>query len=69
MSETELEVVYDLIARNPPIFAIVGGVLLVLLGGLIEIEALVSSGWSSLVTGVFLQMGWIVMINSRRKRR
>lgn len=69
MSETEIEVVYDLIARNPPIFAIIGGVLLVLLGELVQLEALVSSGWSSLITGIFLQIGWYVMINSRRRRR
>lgn len=69
MSETELEIVYGLIARNPPIFAIIGGVLLVLLGELVEIEALLSSGWSSLVTGIFLQIGWLVMINSGRRRR
>ncbi|MFX0183388.1 MAG: hypothetical protein ACFE95_09940 [Candidatus Hodarchaeota archaeon] len=69
MSETEIEVVYDLIARNPPIFAIIGGVILVLFGELVKIEALVSSGWSSLITGIFLQIGWYVMINSRRKRR
>jgi len=69
MSETEIEVVYDLIARNPPIFAIIGGVILVLLGELVQLEALVSSGWSSLITGIFLQIGWYVMINSRRRRR
>ncbi|MFX0013205.1 MAG: hypothetical protein ACFFB2_03000 [Promethearchaeota archaeon] len=68
MSETDLEVIFDLIARNPPIFAVIGGISLVLLGGILEIEALVSSGWSALVTGAFLQVGWIVMINSRRKR-
>lgn len=69
MSETEIEVIYDLIARNPPIFAIIGGVILVLLGELVQLEALVSSGWSSLITGIFLQIGWYVMINSRRRRR
>ncbi|MFX0052790.1 MAG: hypothetical protein ACFFAJ_15515 [Candidatus Hodarchaeota archaeon] len=69
MSETEIEVVFDLVARNPPIFAIIGGVILVLIGGLVNIDALITSGWSSLITGIFLQIGWYIMINSRRRRR
>ncbi|MFX1283966.1 MAG: hypothetical protein ACFFB5_09940 [Promethearchaeota archaeon] len=67
MSETDIDIIYYLIARNPPIFVIIGGILIILLGELIDTELLIFSGWSSLITGVFLQLGWIVMIYYQRR--
>jgi len=66
MSEMDIDAIYHLIARNPPIFVIIGGILIILLGELINTELLIFSGWSSLITGVFLQLGWIVMIYYRK---
>lgn len=66
MSEPEIDAIYHLIARNPPIFVIIGGILIILLGELINTELLIFSGWSSLITGFFLQLGWIVMIYYRK---
>ena len=67
MSESEIDAMYHLIARNPPIFAIIGGILIILFGELINTELLIFSGWSSLITGVFLQIGWSVMIYYQRR--
>ncbi len=67
MSESDIDAIYDLIARNPPIFAIIGGILIILLGELIDTELLIFSGWSSLITGFFLQIGWFVMIYYRKR--
>jgi hypothetical protein len=69
MSKSDVEVILPIIVRNPPIFPIIGGVLLVLFGELVRIDPLASAGWSSLVTGLFLQIGWYVMINARSKYR
>ncbi|MFW9903571.1 MAG: hypothetical protein ACFFFH_04500 [Candidatus Thorarchaeota archaeon] len=66
MSEPDIDVIYHLIARNPPIFVIIGGTLIMLLGELINTELLIFSGWSSLITGFFLQLGWIIMIYYRK---
>ncbi|MFX1505103.1 MAG: hypothetical protein ACFFDC_03215 [Promethearchaeota archaeon] len=66
MSEPDIDVIYHLIARNPPIFIIIGGILIILLGELVDTELLIFSGWSSLITGLFLQLGWIVMIYYRK---
>lgn len=68
MTQLEYETIRNLLLRNPPLFSIFGGIFLVLSGGLINIEILVSSGWSALITGVFLQIGWTLMLNSSKKR-
>ncbi|MHA2245446.1 MAG: hypothetical protein ACXADY_10815 [Candidatus Hodarchaeales archaeon] len=67
MSESEIDAIYQLIVRNPPIFVIIGGILSILLGELIDTELLIFSGWSSLITGVFFQIGWSVMIYYQRR--
>ncbi len=67
MSEPEIDAIYHLIARNPPIFVIIGGLLIILSGELLNTELLIFSGWSSLITGVFLQIGWSVMIYYQRR--
>jgi hypothetical protein len=69
MSKSDLEVILPIIARNPPIFPIIGGVILVLFGELVKIDPLASAGWSSLVTGFFLQLGWYLMIHAKSKYR
>jgi hypothetical protein len=66
VSESDIDVIYHLIARNPPIFVIIGGILIILFRELINNELLICSGWSSLITGFFLQLGWIVMIYYRK---
>jgi hypothetical protein len=67
MSQVELDAVYSILIRNPPVFAVIGGTILILIGGLLDTEILINSGWSSFITGLFLEIGWLLMMNARKR--
>jgi len=58
MSSSDYRLLLRILAINPPLFAVLGGIALILGGTLVDESLIISSGWSSLVTGAFLQVGW-----------
>ena len=66
--ESDLQILMKFIAKNPPSLAILGGVLLMLVGGLISDPIMVNNGMIVFFLGCLLQVGWLWMQYETKKR-
>ncbi len=61
MPQSSIDVIFQIIARNPPSIAIAGGIIIILAGGFINNSEMMSMGMSVILVGVLLQAGWLLM--------
>lgn len=57
-----IEIIFQFIARNPPSIAILGGIMLWLIGSLMGMSDLVFWGTVAFVCGFILQVLWIFFV-------
>lgn len=67
MSDSSLDVLFKIIAKNPPSIAIAGGILIILLAGFVGNDQLVDTGLIIVVIGALLQVGWLLQNYYSRK--
>ena len=68
MSKSSSNIMMKFLATNPPSIAILGGILLMVIGGLTDDSQMSSNGMLVLLLGVFLQAMWLYSINAKRRR-
>lgn len=68
MPQSNIQIIFKFFAKNPPSIAIAGGILLILLGGMIDNPQMMDYGWAAIIIGALLQAGWLLMTFASKRK-